>query len=153
MADGGHTDAAFDEGAGENACLKRWPISTNGVSVLLCADSSQREADDETEDGSSAGSSFETIMEAETEAERHPVNFTVGEEDDVSQSASPDAAQSRLGSKLWRLFQAEGNEEHTEAGDTFPSSSSFASNSGMSSNRNSINNMADLLIERRRRLR
>ncbi|XP_034234889.1 acetyl-CoA carboxylase isoform X2 [Thrips palmi] len=96
---------------------------------LTGTDSAQREADDDAEDGSSAGSSFETIMEAETEADRHPVNFTVGEEDDVE------------------------GEEHTEAGDTFPSSSSFASNSGMSSNRNSINNMQDLLNERRRRLR
>lgn len=51
----------------------------------LCslADSSQREA--EAEDGSSAGSSFENIdMEGEGE-NRQPVNFTVGEEDEVYQ--------------------------------------------------------------------
>ncbi|KAJ1520639.1 hypothetical protein ONE63_003747 [Megalurothrips usitatus] len=96
-------------------------------------DSSQREAD--TEDGSSAGSSFETInMEGEHEGDRQPVNFIVGEEDEaVDQNDEQD-------------------EHHEERGDTFPSSSSFTSNSGMSSNRNSMVNMADL-IERRRRLR
>lgn len=51
--------------------------------LYSAADSSQREAEADAEDRSSAGSSFENIdMEGEGE-NRQPVNFTVGEEDEV----------------------------------------------------------------------